>query len=368
MAMTHARALEQRPGWLALSARRLREDLPVYLISSLLLGLCLGAFAWKGIYFGLDGVYQNTRFYLLSAAIVLVGGAVWRLVRDKPARPTGYLVQRYLIDADRREVLIGAVPGLIVLCGFMPFFSALKSAIPLYASYDWDRTFIAWERGLLLGHDAWQLLQPLLGHPWITATLSVLYHLWILICYPGTVLFLFAPIDNRLRRRFLLGFVLAWSLIGGVLAMVFASYGPCFVGPLAGIPDFDAQMAYLRAANTQAPVMTLEVQDMLLARFHAADNGLGSGVSAMPSMHIAMCTLFYLAMREMNPAMGKAALVFGLVIWIGSVHLAYHYALDGVVSVIAVALIWKGCGLLIDWWDARFAAQAALRTNTVPAE
>jgi hypothetical protein len=179
---------------------------------------------------------------------------------------------------------------------------------------------------------------------------------------------LFAPIDNRLRRRFLLGFVLAWSLIGGVMATWLASYGPCFVGPLAGIPDFDAQMAYLRSANTQVPVLTLTVQDMLLERFHTAENGLGSGISAMPSMHVAMCYLFYLAVRELSPKLGRLALAFGLTIWIASVHLAYHYALDGVVSVLAVALIWKGCGALIDWWDARLDRYAALRTNTVPAE
>jgi hypothetical protein len=366
--MTAASTLERHPGLLALSARRLREDLPVLLISTVLLAVCLGAFAWKGIYFGIDGVAQNSRMYLLSAAIVLVAGAIWRLWRDKPARPTRYLAERYLLDPARREVLIGALPGLVILCGFMPFFSTLKAAIPLYATYDWDSTFIAWERSLLLGHDAWQLLQPVLGHPKITAALAALYHLWILICYPGTVLFLFAPIDNRLRRRFLLGFVLAWSLIGGVMAMLFASYGPCFVGPLAGIHDFDAQMAYLRAANAQVPVLTLDVQDLLLARFHAAENGLGSGISAMPSMHIAMCTLFYLGIRKIDPRFGRAAMAFGVVIWISSVHLAYHYALDGVVSAIAVGLIWKASGALIDWWDARLSAYPTLRTNTVPAE
>lgn len=348
--------------------RRLLEDLPILMISSVLLALCLGAFASKGIYFGIDSVWLNSRLYLLSAGIVLAAGAIRRLWRDRPARPTRYLGERYLADPARRETLIGALPGLAILCCFMPFFSALKSAIPLFASYDWDRTFIEWERSLLLGHDAWEVLQPLLGYPWITATLAVLYHLWILICYPGTVLFLFAPIDNRLRRRFLLGFVLAWSLIGGVLAMLFASYGPCFVGPLAGIPDFDDQMAYLRAANAQLPVLTLNVQDMLVARFHSADNGLGSGISAMPSMHIAMCTLFYLGMRGINPRLGRAALVFGLTIWISSVHLAYHYALDGVMSIVAVALIWKLSGILIDWWDARLSGYSALRTNTVPAE
>ncbi|HEX4847539.1 MAG TPA: phosphatase PAP2 family protein [Novosphingobium sp.] len=354
--MTASTALGQKPALLSQLPQRLREDLPVYAISSLLLALCLAVLAAKGIFFGLDGVFANTRFFLLSSAVVLVAGALWHLATVRPDRPLSHLSAHFLADPARREVLLGAIPGLALLCLFMPFFSALKATIPLFATYDWDRTFIDLERSLLFGHDAWELLQPVLGYPLITATLAVLYHLWILLCYPGTALFLFLNIDNRLRRRFLLSFVLTWSLVGGVLATLLASYGPVFVGALAGIPDFDPQMAYLRAANEQVPVMTLVVQDLLLARFHEAESGLGSGISAMPSMHIAMCYLFYLAIRQVDRRLGWAAMAFGIAIWLGSVHLAYHYALDGVVSVIAVAAIWKGCGWLIDRWDARLAA------------
>ena len=367
-AMTATRALATPSAHLPALVQRLREDLPVLLVSSLLLALCLGLFATKGIYFSIDGVYQNSRLYLMSFAVVAVIGAVRRLAVDKPLRPSSHIVRSYFGDSSRFAALAGALPGLLVLCCFMPFFSALKSAIPLFNAYDWDRTFIDLERSLLLGHDAWQLLQPVLGHPLITSALSVFYHLWILLCYPGAVFMLLAPIDNRLRRRFLLGFVLAWALIGGIMAILLASYGPCFVGPLAGMPDFDGQMAYLRAANEQYPVFTLEVQKLLAARFHEADNGLGSGISAMPSMHIAMCWLFYLAWREVNPRLGKAVLAFTVLIWIGSVHLAYHYALDGVVSVLAMTLIWNACGALIDWWDRKTADYAVFRTNTVPAE
>jgi len=60
--------------------------------------------------------------------------------------------------------------------------------------------------------------------------------------------------------------------------------------------------------------------------------------------------------------------VFFFMTWISSVHLAYHYAVDGLVSLIAVAAIWAVSERIIAAWDALLARHDILRTNTVPAE
>ena len=262
---------------------------------------------------------------------------------------------------------------LAVAIVLLPFFSKMKAAIPLFNDYTWDNAFIEWDRGIFLGQDAWEVLQPVLGFPIVTAFLALLYQLWFLLLYPGVLFFAFARIDHSVRRQFFLTYVLSWTLIGGLMATLLASVGPCFVGPLLGDPRFDDQMAYLNAASEQVPVMTLKVQAMLLEWFAADANGLGSGITAMPSMHCAIAFLYWIAMRPISKAWGAFFALFFVITWLSSVHLAYHYAVDGFVSLIAVALIWAASKRIIAAWDkwtvARAdARQATLRTNTAPAE
>src|SRR3546814_19180905 len=80
---------------------------------------------------------------------------------------------------------MAGIPMLVVCIVLLPFFSKMRAAIPLFNQYTWDDTFIAWDRAIFFGHDAWEVLQPVLGFPIVTAAVAVLYHLWLLLLYPG---------------------------------------------------------------------------------------------------------------------------------------------------------------------------------------
>ncbi|WP_374405239.1 phosphatase PAP2 family protein [Pelagerythrobacter sp.] len=353
-------------GW----ARRWIGELPIVAIAAALLALCTAILAANGIGLNANPILANARLFGFAVVAVASVDAVIHLARHRPAEPIAALHRRYAGPEALRRWLAG-MPMLALCVMLIPFFSKMKAAIPLFADYTWDGTFIAWDRALFFGHDAWQVLQPALGYPLVTAALAFLYHAWFLLLYLGCLYFAFARIDSMVRRQFFLTYVLAWSVIGGGFATLLASVGPCFVGPLLGDATFDAQMAYLRAADAQVPVMTLDVQQMLLDWHRSDANGLGSGITAMPSMHVAIVFLFWLALRRAASRAGRWMLAFAAVIWIGSVHLAYHYAVDGIVSAVLVALLWRASGMVFAWWDARTGNarfQPALRTNTVPAE
>ena len=145
--------------------------------------------------------------------------------------------------------------------------------------------------------------------------------------------------------------------MGVGLATAFASVGPCFVEPIIGRDDFVPLMQYLRHADQSNPVLVLHVQDMLLAKYENRNNGLGSGISAMPSMHVSMAMLYFLTFRHVSKLAGWLSGAFLVLILIGSVHLAYHYAVDGYAAIIVTAIIWKISG----WWASR---SSAARTDT----
>lgn len=340
----------ERTSWHDLQ-RLVAGDLPIYAIAGTLLAFSFGLFwAYDIGKTGAESIPNSARLYFAAGLAMAFVDVIWQLARHRPAAPTQFLLERYRSRLTNPAVL-AKLPLLAIAIGFMPFFSTLKSMIPLFNDFSWDPVFIAWDRALFFGHDAANVLQPLLGHPLVTALLAVLYHAWIMLIYVGVLFFLFYRAAAPVARQYFLSFVLIWTVIGGALATVFASVGPCFVGPIFGDSTFDAHMAYLRTANEQVPVLTLNVQDMLLQWYREGERGLGSGITAMPSMHVAMAQLSWLGMRRVSPKAGWWFFGFFVVIWIGSVHLAYHYAVDGLISVIATTALWSASGALLRAWD-----------------
>ena len=72
----------------------------------------------------------------------------------------------------------------------------------------------------------------------------------------------------------------------------------------------------------------------------------------MPSLHIAMATLFALVGWTIDRRLGIAATLFAVGIFIGSIHLGWHYAVDGYVSAPATVMLW-----LLAGWLNRFSTQ-----------
>lgn len=349
--------------------RGLSGDWPILVAVLAIWIMLLAALASVGVSgFRFSAYFSNLVIYL-SALIFFIALRIGQLlIRHRPDRPIGFLRDAFAHDRLVPRLHYGA-PMMLALILFMPAFSAMKSAIPLFQPYQWDGTWIALDR-TLHGTDPWRVLQPVLGYPIVTSALSLLYHLWIMLIYAGGIYFCFYETNRSLRTRYFIAYFLCWLVIGILAATALASVGPCFVGPLLGDTRFEPLMAYLHHADQYYPVMTLPVQDQLIAYYHSGDHGLGRGISAMPSMHVSLAFLFFLSMRHIGR---RVAVLFGLffaIILIGSVHLAYHYAVDGYAAIIATGIIWIVAGRaarLIGHGDRQDRQPAGATTDRIGA-
>ena len=303
-------------------------------------------------------LYGDT-FAVLTATLLLALGVAYVarvMVVVRPDALTRYLWEdlgsRYLTI----ERICTALPLFVLLPIFTAAFSYAKSLIPYIAPFSWDPLLAEWDRILHGGYHPWELLQPLLGHPYVSFAINLVYNLWFLVLYGVIFWQMFAIGRPQLRMRFVLTLVVIWAFLGNVAAAALASGGPVYYGRLTGLPDpFAPLMDYLRAASEVVPIWAVATQDYVWDIFVRGQFDIGSGISAMPSIHVATSFSFALLGLAVSRRLGLLFLLFTAVIVIGSVHLGWHYAIDGYVSILATWLIWQGLGWLLDrpfvtWW------------------
>jgi hypothetical protein len=347
-------------------------------------------------------LFDRVLFVMLEAYVVaFLVGFVCIEIRRVPAdtKPLAHvwrtLRARYL-NAER-------LPGFVLMFFYArvltDIFVSLKAAIPLIHPFAWDTTFAAWDYALHFGRHPWQLLAPV-ATPAFTVGINVVYNVWIFVLF-GVYIWQAWSGDRRLRERFFISFALAWILLGTGAATLLSSAGPCYydrvTDPAAGAPahnsaqapysPYEPLMRYLYEVDRDQRVWALAVQEALWDAYsrqedetvrltaaahtstsdaqppaaQAAESGdaeaegkeMLNGISAMPSMHVAMSMLFALLAWNVHRLLGIAFTAFALAIAIGSVHLGWHYAVDGYASAIAMPLVWLAAGRLVDWRRAR---------------
>lgn len=322
-----------------------RDRLPI--------AICLLFAAGTGLvrnYYNLPGLGFNS--FLTNAILVASGificGVFWlgrMLAVDRPDRPLAYLNTNSEVEAVMRNT-VKTLMLILPVCLFLPSFGLLKSLVGFFQPYAWDALFIRWDV-MIHGQDAWLLLQPLIGYPIVTFFFAIAYQLWIFFLYFAFPLVCLWRGNRELRQQMIISFLSCWIIIGVAMANWLASVGPCFLEPMIGDPRFQDQMAYLATVNDQYPLFVLDVQKELLDSHLVGNHGLGRGISAMPSMHVSVAFLFALFGWHVSRWLGIIATIYCVVILLGSVHLGYHYAVDGYVAIVATFIIWITTGLFV---------------------
>jgi len=234
------------------------------------------------------------------------------------------------------ERLAGYVVLWLLLPPFFWCFALWKAAVPPFTA---DTTLAHWDR-VLHGIDPFVLLTPL-KHPWITVGLDSAYYYWRYVCI-GLLLWQGWGGTPRDRARFWLAFVLTWIVLGTMLAHLLPSAGPGFYENVTGSwGPYGSLMAYLTQVREAHHLAFFGVQSELQELARKGQVVLGGGISAFPSLHVAMPLLGACAAWRVHRWLAWGFLAFALVIFVGSIQLGWHYALDGEVSAIGVLAVWR---------------------------
>ena len=319
-----------------------------------------------------DLFFSYLGFAAAGGMALFAAFALWYLyharVRKVPNFPA-QAWQRIRQDFLSRDRLLLALPVLALWPITASGFTYLKSIIPMVQPFYLDPLLHDWDRSLHFGIEPWRILQPLLGYTWITFVINFGYALWFFVLQALLVLQAAATGNRHRRMQFLLTMALSWALIGCLAATLMSSAGPCYYGLVTGGPDpYAPLMDYLGGVEASLnawniPLTSAVLQDLLWQSHVTNDFGIARGISAAPSMHIASAWIIArLAWDLGRPARIAGCLFLGL-IFIGSIHLGWHYAIDGYIAIAYAWALWRLVGWLLD----RPAMQALLWPNKTGA-
>ena len=242
---------------------------------------------------------------------------------------------------DRLFILVW--PPLLYI-SVLGLFGLFKQHVLIHTPFTFDQTFHAFDVAIF-GTEPWRLSH---GGPELTAFLGTAYYGWYAPMMLGTLAVALCSHRPAFRDRYISAFVLTWIIVGSVMAYLLPAAGPCYWGQFVPGPNLYAELmakigADVAASSAYNPV--LDAQAYLLAAY-GGNTVLGGGISAMPSMHVAAAALFACGAWQVHRALGMLFAGFAAVIWWASVHLGWHYFVDGLVAIPATLFVWWLCGKL----------------------
>ena len=350
-------SIGRRVGFARDIAKGIRLHLPLHLVAAItwIGGLLL---AWRfsipadfsHIVAALRVLMMMLVLFMLVAALATTLKCAVKTRPESLVRDVAGMLRRRFLNT---HVISNLANVIVAMSLFHHGYLQIKRAIPFVNTFAWDKTFADLDRIIHFGHHPFELLSWVLPTPFATFIIANVYISWFIVmlgCWVGFGAFLR---DDALRVRFLLAFMLTWLLGSGVLGTIFSSVGPCFYDRLLGDPGpYQSLMSSLSAANTRWQISAIGIQEALWQSYVIGEGKVG-GISAMPSMHVASAVLFALAGMRVNRSLGWLLWAYALVIFLGSIHLAWHYAVDGYAGVGLALLFWLVAGHVVTWSGAR---------------
>ena len=247
------------------------------------------------------------------------------------------VVDRKILQQRALLIAYALVATVLTQAGF----TLLKNAMSFITPYFADPFFANVDQALHFGVDPW-VIAHWLGQYLPTKIMTYSYlTVWGLpaMALPAIIA---ASDGNRARvTRTLVIYLVAWVFIGNVLAFSGLSAGPVYYDRLLGVDRFaDLTMALQTSGVSDSHIG--RVQRALWDIYAGHSASIGSGISAFPSVHVAIATVTAIYLVERSKWLLPLAAAFLFFTFFLSVYTGYHYAVDGYVSILVVFAVWWG--------------------------
>lgn len=261
-----------------------------------------------------------------AMACVVIFMATVGMMRRRVEHPISHWLS---FAAERRETILFVFAGVVLTGMNMVAFMWIKPLLNYHVPFRAD-PYLALVDREIFGTDPWRLLSWLNNNP-----LAYFYHrAWFGLMTLTLLTVLWKPASKE-KSALMLTYFFLWSVFGPLMHTLLPAAGPVFYERLG----YGTAFSGLKSASE-----TKQLADYLWSIYIGGRFGPGSGISAMPSLHIAttvwiVLAVYLFARRWIVPTFLAAILIFML-----SVALGWHYAIDGIVG---------GAGAIGIWWMAR---------------
>ncbi len=230
---------------------------------------------------------------------------------------------------------------LLALVPFMATFTAMKSFIGLNG-FTADTPLADFDRWLHLGVDPAIFLHRILDYGSVWRFFAFFYGPGWLLWVNGVIFWMaIAAPSPGLRKRFFFAYIFAWVVLGNAIAWLAISAGPAFFAEVTGNADrFASVLATVSAYTLPDGTGIRSIQMYLWDLYISRSSDFGMGISAFPSLHVAMVMLCALAALEINRGLAVIGVFIVIIIQTGSVLFGWHYAIDGYFSIAVMTVFW----------------------------
>ena len=242
-------------------------------------------------------------------------------------------------SATARQLLVSCLLLTYSTLLFHSAFSSIKASLPSILPFYADPFLAHVDAALHGGQQPWELLHRWEFQPSVAMSELFYIYLWMpsAILFP-TILYL-VDRDRQRQRRFLTLYICCWIITGNFLALAGMSAGPIYYDQIVSENSFVGLAAALDHSGISSGSIG-QAQDFLWTAYATNQQHLGSGISAFPSVHVAVAAVLALYLFERMPQLWLIGISYVLIILYLSVYTGFHYAVDGYASILLVFCVW----------------------------